>query len=78
MAMIALGYKDCAEVVEKIDQIVMARRRENPAVTYSRARFLREAVNRALHDLDVTPPKIRTRVRETTIPEKPVAPGARA
>lgn len=61
--MIALGYKDSSEVVDKIDQIVMARRRANPAVTYSRAQFLREAVNRALADLEATPPNIRTRQR---------------
>ncbi len=61
--MISLGYKDNSEVVDKIDQIVMARRRENPAVLYSRAQFLREAVNRALADLEVAPTKTRTRER---------------
>ncbi|MDP4006815.1 hypothetical protein [Methylobacterium sp. NEAU K] len=62
--MIGLGYKDTAEVVQKIDCIVLARRRENPGESYSRAAFLRDAVNRALAGVEVTPPKVRTRVRE--------------
>ena len=61
--MVALGYTDTAEVVQKIDRIVMARRRENPADTYSRAKFLREVVNRALADFEMAPPQIRTRER---------------
>ena len=63
--MIALGYKDTAEVVEKIDKIVMARRRENPADTYSRAKFIREVVNRALAEFEITSPKTRERVRSS-------------
>ena len=61
--MISLSYKDSHEIVEKIDCLVLARRRENPGESYSRAAFLREAVNRALAGVEVTPPQVRTRER---------------
>lgn len=61
--MIGLGYKDTAEVVQKIDCVVLARRRENPGESYSRAAFLRDAVNRALAAIEVTPPRVRIRER---------------
>jgi hypothetical protein len=60
---ISLSYKDSNEVVEKIDCLVLARRRANPGESFSRAAFLREAVNRALAGIEVTPPKVRTRER---------------
>jgi hypothetical protein len=79
--MIGLGYKDSLEVVAKIDQIVFERRRANPSVTFSRAAFLREAVNRALAEAEVPPTQIRVRMREryrsaATAPVKPVAPAS--
>ena len=61
--MIGLGYKDTAEVVQKIDCVVLARRRENPGESYSRAAFLRDAVNQALAAIEVTPPRVRIRER---------------
>ncbi|MBA9065653.1 hypothetical protein GGQ91_005075 [Methylobacterium fujisawaense] len=73
--MISLGYKERPDVVEKIDRIIRGRRRENPDATYSRGKFLREAVNRALADFEESLPKVRprTRLRETVPPVKPVA-----
>ncbi|MCJ2110493.1 hypothetical protein MKK64_04600 [Methylobacterium sp. E-025] len=62
--MISLSYKGSHEIVEKIDCLVLARRHENPGESYSRAAFLREAVNRALAGVEITPPKVRARVRE--------------
>ena len=61
--MIALGYKDTAEIVRTIDDIVMDRRRADPSVTYSRAKFIKEAVHRALAGIEVTPPRVRIRER---------------
>ena len=64
--MVSLGYKDSPEVAERIDRFVWARRREDPTQTYSRSKFLREAVNRALAEHEAeTPPRVRERVRAT-------------
>ncbi len=71
--MIALGYKDTAEVVAKIDGIVIERRRANPAVTFSRAAFLREAVNRALAEVEVPPTKTSVRASAPALPPLPGA-----
>ncbi len=61
--MISLGYKDSPEVAARIDRFVWARRREDPTQTYSRSKFLRDAVNRALAEHEAEPP---VRVRERT------------
>lgn len=73
--MTSLGYKERPAVVEQIDRIVRGRRRDNPNATYSRGKFLREAVNRALADFEESLPKVqpRPRLRETVPPVKPVA-----
>ncbi|AMB46904.1 hypothetical protein [Methylobacterium sp. AMS5] len=67
--MIALGYKERADVVEKLDRAVQERRAANTTESYSRARFIREAVNRALDDLnDPVEPKVWTRRRKIVQP----------
>ena len=67
--MTALGYKECkADVVAKIDRIVVARRLADPTNTFSRSMFVREAVTRALANLEgkIQPaPKVRERARAT-------------
>ena len=73
--MIALCCRNSPEVVEKIDCIVLAKRRASPDTTYSRARFLKDAVDRAVADFEVLLPKVRTRQRE---PVKPVSLGRNA
>lgn len=67
--MIALGYKECPAVVERLDHAVRQRRAANTAESYSRAKFIREAVIRALDDLNYpTEPKDRMRRREIVQP----------
>jgi len=59
---VVLSYTEDQAVVARIDQAVISRRLENPSVTFTRAKLIREAVAAYLCDMSTAP--VKTRVRE--------------
>ena len=63
---IVLNFRASADVVAKMDQAVISRRLENPSVTFTRGKLIREAVAAYLGDVSMAPVKTRTRARSNT------------